>query len=231
MATHDETHSGHRTNVLRAMVLGANDGIISTACLVLGVAASDASKTAIMTAGVAALVAGAASMALGEYVSVSSQRDTERADITKEKWELENLPERELAELTGIFESKGLRHDLARQVAVELTERDALAIHLAEELGITEHSNARPVEAAVSSAAAFSVGSAIPLIAMWLASESMRYVSTIAIVVVGLALLGFSGARFGGAKPQRPIARVIIGGMIAMGITMAIGSLFGAAVA
>ena len=231
MATHDETHSGHRTNVLRAMVLGANDGIISTACLVLGVAASDASKTAIMTAGVAALVAGAASMALGEYVSVSSQRDTERADITKEKWELENLPERELAELTGIFESKGLRHDLARQVAVELTERDALAIHLAEELGITEHSNARPVEAAVSSAAAFSVGSAIPLIAMWLASESMRYISTIAIVVVGLALLGFSGARFGGAKPQRPIARVIIGGMIAMGITMAIGSLFGAAVA
>ena len=213
------------------MVLGANDGIISTACLVLGVAASDASKTAIMTAGVAALVAGAASMALGEYVSVSSQRDTERADISKEKWELENLPERELAELTGIFESKGLRHDLARQVAVELTERDALAIHLAEELGITEHSNARPVEAAVSSAAAFSVGSAIPLIAMWLASESMRYISTIAIVVVGLALLGFSGARFGGAKPQRPIARVIIGGMIAMGITMAIGSLFGAAVA
>ena len=231
MAMHDETHSGHRTNVLRAMVLGANDGIISTACLVLGVAASDASKTAIMTAGVAALVAGAASMALGEYVSVSSQRDTERADISKEKWELENLPERELAELTGIFESKGLRHDLARQVAVELTERDALAIHLAEELGITEHSNARPVEAAISSAAAFSVGSAIPLIAMWLASEPMRYVSTIAIVVVGLALLGFSGAGFGGAKPQRPIARVIIGGMIAMGITMAIGSLFGAAVA
>ena len=231
MATHDETHSGHRTNVLRAMVLGANDGIISTACLVLGVAAANASKSSIMTAGVASLVAGAASMALGEYVSVSSQRDTERADISKEKWELENLPERELAELTGIFESKGLRHDLARQVAVELTERDALAIHLAEELGITEHSNARPVEAAVSSAAAFSVGSAIPLIAMWLASESMRYVSTIAIVVVGLALLGFSGARFGGAKPQRPIARVIIGGMIAMGITMAIGSLFGAAVA
>ncbi|MGA0710049.1 MAG: VIT1/CCC1 transporter family protein [Ilumatobacteraceae bacterium] len=231
MATHDETHSGHRTNVLRAMVLGANDGIISTACLVLGVAAANASKSSIMTAGVASLVAGAASMALGEYVSVSSQRDTERADISKEKWELENLPERELAELTGIFESKGLRHDLARQVAVELTERDALAIHLAEELGITEHSNARPVEAAVSSAAAFSIGSAIPLLAMWLASESLRYASTVGIVVVGLALLGFSGARFGGAKPQRPIARVIIGGLIAMAITMAIGNLFGAAVA
>ena len=231
MATHDETHSGHRTNILRAMVLGANDGIISTACLVLGVAAANASKSSIMTAGVASLVAGAASMALGEYVSVSSQRDTERADISKEKWELENLPERELAELTGIFESKGLRHDLARQVAVELTERDALAIHLAEELGITEHSNARPIEAAVSSAAAFSIGSAIPLLAIWLASESLRYVSTIGIVVVGLALLGFSGARFGGAKPQRPIARVIIGGLIAMAITMAIGNLFGAAVA
>jgi VIT1/CCC1 family predicted Fe2+/Mn2+ transporter len=213
------------------MVLGANDGIISTACLVLGVAAANASKSSIMTAGVASLVAGAASMALGEYVSVSSQRDTERADISKEKWELENLPERELAELTGIFESKGLRHDLARQVAVELTERDALAIHLAEELGITEHSNARPVEAAVSSAAAFSIGSAIPLLAIWLASESLRYVSTIGIVIVGLALLGFSGARFGGAKPQRPIARVIIGGLIAMAITMAIGNLFGAAVA
>ena len=213
------------------MVLGANDGIISTACLVLGVAAAASSKSAIMTAGVAALVAGAASMALGEYVSVSSQRDTERADISKEKWELENLPDRELAELTGIFESKGLRHDLARQVAVELTERDALAIHLAEELGITEHSTARPVEAAVSSAAAFSIGGAIPLIAMWLASESLRYVSTIGIVVVGLALLGFGGARFGGAKPQRPIARVIIGGLIAMAITMAIGNLFGAAVA
>ena len=213
------------------MVLGANDGIISTACLVLGVAAANASKSSIMTAGVASLVAGAASMALGEYVSVSSQRDTERADISKEKWELENLPERELAELTGIFESKGLRHDLARQVAVELTDRDALAIHLAEELGITEHSNARPVEAAVSSAAAFSIGSAIPLLAIWLASESLRYVSTIGIVIVGLALLGFSGARFGGAKPQRPIARVIIGGLIAMAITMAIGNLFGAAVA
>lgn len=213
------------------MVLGANDGIISTACLVLGVAASNASQTAIMTAGVAALVAGASSMALGEYVSVSSQRDTERADITKEKWELENLPERELAELTGIFESKGLRHELAKQVAQELTERDALAIHLAEELGITEHTTARPVEAAVSSAAAFSVGGAIPLLAMWLSPESMRYVATIGIVVVGLALLGFSGARFGGAKPQRPIARVIVGGLIAMAITMAIGNLFGAAVA
>ena len=231
MATHDELHSSHRANVLRAMVLGANDGIISTACLVLGVAASNASQTAIMTAGVAALVAGASSMALGEYVSVSSQRDTERADITKEKWELENLPERELAELTGIFESKGLRHELAKQVAQELTERDALAIHLAEELGITEHTTARPVEAAVSSAAAFTIGGAIPLLAMWLSAESLRYVSTIGIVVVGLALLGFSGARFGGAKPQRPIARVIIGGLVAMAITMAIGNLFGAAVA
>ena len=135
------------------------------------------------------------------------------------------------AELTGIFESKGLRHDLARQVAIELTERDVLAIHLAEELGITEHSTARPVEAAVSSAAAFTVGGAIPLLAMWLATQSVRYVSTISIVVVGLALLGFGGARFGGAKPQRPIARVIIGGLIAMTITMAIGKLFGAAVA
>ena len=170
-------------------------------------------------------------MALGEYVSVSSQRDTENADITKEKWELENLPDRELAELTAIFEHKGLSHDLARQVAVQLTERDALAIHLAEELGITEQSTAKPVEAAVSSAAAFSIGGAIPLLAMWLSSTSIRYVSTIGIVVAGLALLGFSGARFGGAKPQRPIARVIIGGLIAMAITMAIGKLFGAAVA
>ncbi|MFM8868276.1 MAG: VIT1/CCC1 transporter family protein, partial [Ilumatobacteraceae bacterium] len=161
----------------------------------------------------------------------SSQRDTERADINKEKWELENLPDRELAELTAIFEHKGLRHDLAKQVATELTERDALAIHLAEELGITEHSADKHVEAAVSSAGAFSVGSAIPLVAMWLASESLRYSATIGIVVAGLAALGFAGAKFGGAKPRRPIARVVIGGMVAMAITIAVGNLFGAAIA
>lgn len=231
MALHDEGHASHRVGSLRAMVLGANDGIVSIACLVLGVAASDASRNAILTAGIAGLVAGAASMALGEYVSVSSQRDSEMSDIAKETWELENTPERELAELTAIYQDKGLNHALAREVAVELTKKDALKIHLAEELGITEQSTAKPVEAAVSSAAAFSIGGAIPLIAMWLSSASLRYVSTIGIVVVGLALLGFSGARFGGAKPQRPIARVIIGGLIAMAITMAIGKLFGAAVA
>ena len=142
MALHDEGHASHRIGVLRALVLGANDGIVSIACLVLGVAASEASRNAILTAGIAGLVAGAASMALGEYVSVSSQRDSEMSDIAKETWELENTPDRELAELTAIYQDKGLPHGLAREVAVELTKKDALKIHLAEELGITEHNRA-----------------------------------------------------------------------------------------
>ena len=230
MSTHDEGHGGKRIGLLRAVVLGANDGIISTACLVLGVTAANASRSAILTVGLAGLVAGAASMALGEYISVSSQRDAEDANIAKEKWELANVPERELEELTAIYVHKGLNPDLARQVAEELTAGDALKIHLAEELGISEHSRAQPIEAMVGSAAAFAVGAAVPLIAIAISSTSNRIVVTIAIVVVALLGLGAAGARAGGAHPVRPIVRVVLGGLVAIGLTMAVGKLFGTSI-
>jgi vacuolar iron transporter family protein len=221
---------GHRVGWLRAMVLGANDGIISTAALLLGVAAADASRSAILTAGMAGLVAGAVSMALGEYVSVSSQRDSERSDIAKETWELEHMADHELEELTAIYESKGLSSDLAAQVALELTAHDALAAHLREELGITADDLANPIQAAWSSALAFSVGASIPLIAAAVASTSMRIVAIITVTLLSLVVLGYTGARLGGAKPTKSIARVVIGGAVAMAITMLVGKLFGAAV-
>ncbi|MCX6530539.1 MAG: VIT family protein [Actinobacteria bacterium] len=230
MSTHDEGHGGTRVGLLRAMVLGANDGIISTACLVLGVAAANASRSAILTVGLAGLVAGAASMALGEYISVSSQRDAEDANIAKEKWELANVPERELEELTAIYVHKGLNPELARQVAEELTAGDALKIHLAEELGISEHSRAQPVEAMIGSAVAFAIGAAVPLLAVAISSTSNRIAVTIAIVVFALLGLGAAGARAGGAHPMRPIVRVVIGGLVAMAFTMAIGKLFGTSI-
>lgn len=213
------------------MVLGANDGIISTACLILGVAAAEATRTSILTAGMAGLVAGAVSMALGEYVSVSSQSDAERADIAKEKWELETMPEHELDELTAIYAAKGLPQALAREVAEELTKHDALAIHLAEELGITDTTAARPVQAAAGSAVAFTVGASIPLITAAVASTQTRIVSTLVVVTFALAALGWAGARFGQAETGKPTIRVVIGGLIAMGITMFVGNLFGAAIA
>jgi vacuolar iron transporter family protein len=227
---HSEGHMGHRVGWLRAMVLGANDGIISTAALLLGVAAADASRSAILTAGMAGLVAGAVSMALGEYVSVSSQRDSERSDIAKETWELEHMADHELEELTAIYESKGLSSDLAAQVALELTAHDALAAHLREELGITADDLANPIQAAWSSALAFSVGASIPLIAAAVASTSMRIVAIITVTLLSLVVLGYTGARLGGAKPTKSIARVVIGGAVAMAITMLVGKLFGAAV-
>ena len=234
MARHRERHLSHRTGWLRAAVLGANDGIISIAALILGVAASDASRTAVITAGVAGLSAGALSMGLGEYVSVSSQRDTEEADIAKEVWELENVPERELAELTAIYMEKGLDHDLAEQVATALTEKDALRIHLIEELGITESTMARPWQAAFSSTAAFAVGGFIPLLAAILVPESMstlgRIAITLVVTVVALLALGLAGARAGGARPLRPTFRVVLGGILAMAVTMGIGKLFGTAI-
>jgi len=231
MSPHDEDHSSHRVGLLRAMVLGANDGIISTACLVLGVAAATAERSTILTAGMAGLVAGAASMALGEYVSVSSQRDSEQSDIAKEKWELEHTPDIELAELAGIYRKKGLPQALAHEVAVELTKHDALKTHLAEELGIHEATRARPVQASVGSAGSFAVGAAIPLIAVSLFTEAMRFTGTIAVVVLTLVALGVSSSKYGGAKPARPVLRVVIGGLIAIAVTMAVGRLFGAAVA
>lgn len=230
MALHDEGHASHRVGVLRAMVLGANDGIVSIACLVLGVAASDASRNAILTAGIAGLVAGAASMALGEYVSVSSQRDSELSDIAKETWELENTPERELAELTAIYQDKGLNHALAREVAVELTKKDALKVHLAEELGITEHNRAQPVQAAVTSAAAFTLGGAMPVVAVALGAASTRIWLTLAVSIAALVTLGSVGAHYGKASKRVSVRRVVVGGIVAMAFTMLVGKLFGAAV-
>ncbi|MBU6316639.1 MAG: VIT family protein [Acidobacteria bacterium] len=228
---HNEGHFGHRIGWLRAMVLGANDGIISTASLLLGVAAADASRSTILTAGMAGLVAGAISMALGEYVSVSSQRDSERSDIAKETWELEHQADHELEELTGIYQAKGLSRDLARQVAQELTEHDALGTHLRDELGISTDGLARPFQAAWSSMLAFSVGAGIPLAASAIATSGQRIVAIIAVAVASLLGLGYLGARLGGASPGRPVARVVVGGLIAMGVTMLVGKLFGAAVA
>ena len=231
MARHDEFHFGHRIGLLRAMVLGANDGIISTACLILGVAAANASRETIITAGIAGLVAGAASMAIGEYVSVSSQRDAEQADIAKEKWELEHTPEHELDELTAIYVSKGLSNQLARDVAVELTKGDALKAHMAEELGISHATMARPLQASVSSASSFSVGAAIPLVAAALASSSQRIATTIVVAVFALVALGVSSSKAGGAHPARPTARIVFGGLVAMAFTMAVGHFVGIAVA
>ncbi len=230
MAPHKERHLSHRANWLRASVLGANDGIISTAALILGVAASDASNAAVLTAGIAGLTAGSMAMGLGEYVSVSSQRDTERADIAKEIWELEHTPERELAELTAIYQERGLSHELARRVAVELTEHDALGTHLTEELGISEETLARPVQAAATSMLSFAVGASLPLIAAAFGTHGNRIALTLVVAVLGLLALGAAGARAGGAKPLRPTLRVVIGGIVAMGVTMAIGRLFGTAV-
>ena len=234
MARHRERHLSHRTGWLRAAVLGANDGIISVAALILGVAASDASRAAVLTAGIAGLSAGALAMGMGEYVSVSSQKDTEEADIAKEIWELENVPERELAELTAIYMEKGLEHDLAEEVAVALTEKDALRIHLIEELGITEATMARPWQAAFSSIAAFALGAFLPLLAAALvpdhSSTAVRIGVTLGVAVVALFALGIACARAGGAHPMRPVARIVLGGLAAMAITMGIGKLFGTTV-
>ena len=230
MVRHDEFHLGNRIDLLRATVLGANDGIISTACLILGVTAADASRGTIITAGVAGLVAGAASMAIGEYVSVSAQRDAEQADIAKETWELEHTPEHELDELTAIYKGKGLTQELARAVAVQLTKEDALKVHMAEELGITHLTLARPMQASVSSAGSFSVGAAIPLIAVALAASSQRITTTIVVAVFGLVALGVSSSKAGGAHPLRPTFRVVFGGLVAMAFTMAVGRLVGSAV-
>jgi VIT1/CCC1 family predicted Fe2+/Mn2+ transporter len=227
---HGERHYSHRSGWLRASVMGANDGIVSTAALILGVAAADSSRTVVLTAGVAALVAGALSMGLGEYVSVSSQRDTMRSDIAKERWELENVPERELAELTAIYRQKGLSPRLAREVAAELTHRDALNAHLSAELGITEQTRARPVQAALSSAAAFAVGAGLPLAAAALTGTEVQMSVIVVAALVALTVLGSAGALLGGARPWRPTARVVVGGGAAMALTMAIGHLVGTTV-
>lgn len=227
---HAEQHLSFRSNWLRAAVLGANDGILSTASLVLGVAASGASGSAIVTAGVAGLVAGAGSMAAGEYVSVSSQRDTEEADLRLERRELAADPEGELAELTAIYEARGLRSELALEVATELTAGDALEAHARDELGLPEDRRARPLQAAGASALSFAVGAILPLLAIGLFGSSIRVVACVVVTILALAGLGALGARLGGAPEIPAVIRVVFWGAVAMAATAAIGALVGAAV-
>jgi VIT1/CCC1 family predicted Fe2+/Mn2+ transporter len=231
-AAHVERHRSLRSGWLRAAVLGANDGITSTAALIVGVAAAGADRSAVFTAGMAALVAGAGSMAAGEYGSVSAQRDSEMADIAKERIELETMPERELNELTRIYIDKGLNPELAHEVAVELSKGDVLAVHMAEELGITHETVARPVQASVYSALSFAVGAAIPLIAVMLAGSTptARVVVTFIVALIALAGLGATGARAGGAPFGRATLRMLLLGGLAMAVTALVGKLLGTAV-
>lgn len=224
---HAERHLSHRENWLRAAVLGANDGVLSVAGLVIGVAAANGSLSAILTAGLAGTVAGALSMAAGEYVSVSSQRDAERADLRLEARELEQDPEGELAELAAIYERRGLSPGLSAQVARELSRDDRLATHARDELGIEVEAMARPLQAAWSSAVSFTVGAVVPLAAIGLVPGSARIQVTVAVTLVGLAILGAAGARLGGA-PTRPAAlRVLVWGALAMALTSGIGAAVG----
>jgi VIT1/CCC1 family predicted Fe2+/Mn2+ transporter len=220
-------HDAARLNWLRAGVLGANDGIISTAGLVVGVAGATTQIGPILVAGIAGLVAGAVSMALGEYVSVSSQRDAERALIEQERREVENDPQGELAELIGMYESKGLSHGTARAVAEELTDRDALAAHLDVELGLDPGALTNPVHAAISSGLSFTAGALLPLLAVSLAPASVRVAVTFAAVLVALAVTGGISARLGGARRLPAIVRLVVGGAVAMTVTYAVGRLLG----
>ncbi len=218
-----EGHLSYRSNWLRAAVLGANDGILSVSSLILGVDGSGASHRAVITAGVAAVVAGALSMAAGEYVSVSSQRDTENADVSMERRELEADPPAELLELTNIYERRGLSADLAAQVARALTAHDQLAAHVRDELGLEEDRRARPAQAAISSALAFTSGAVLPLIAAIIFAGSARTAATVAVTLIALAGLGLTGARVGGAEELPAIIRVTAWGAAAMAVTYAIG--------
>lgn len=229
LSRHAEPHRSLRGGWLRPTVLGANDGLLSTAALVVGVAtATDGAQEAV-TAGVVGLVAGALSMGAGEYVSVSSQRDAEVADRVAEERELADHPDEELDELVSIYEARGLSPPLARRVALELTERDALGAHVRDEIGLDDERRARPMQAALTSALAFVCGAIIPVLAVALAG-SLRVPATIVVTLVGLAGLGWAGASLGGAPPVRPALRVLGWGAAAMAISVALGSLIDAAV-
>jgi len=226
----DEPHGGGlatRLNWLRAGVLGANDGIVSTAGLVVGVAAATTARAPILTAGVAGLAAGAVAMALGEYVSVSSQRDTEQALLAKERAELAQDPDRELAELAGIYEAQGLSRETAELVARELTARDAYAAHIRAELGIDPNELTNPWHAAGASAISFTAGALLPVLAILLPA-GVRIPVTFVVVLLALALTGTISARLGGAPRNRAVARVVLGGALAMLVTFGIGQLVGA---
>jgi VIT1/CCC1 family predicted Fe2+/Mn2+ transporter len=224
---HLERHRTDRIGWLRAAVLGANDGIVSTASLVLGVAAAGASPKSILTAGVAGLVAGAMSMAAGEYVSVSSQADTERADLARERQELATVPEVEHEELTQIYVQRGLDAALAAQVATQLTAHDALGAHARDELGMSAAMAARPVQAGLASAATFAAGAAMPLLVALLAPASATMWAVAASSLLFLAVLGSLAARAGGASVRTAAARVTFWGAFAMALTAGVGALFG----
>ena len=219
-----------KANWLRAGVLGANDGIVSTAALVVGVAGATAERGPILTAGIAGLVAGAVSMALGEYVSVSSQRDSERALLQKERDELATSPAEELEELAAIYVAKGASVETARQLARELTDKDAFAAHVDVELGLDPEALVNPWHAAISSAAAFTLGSVLPLLAMVLSGAQVRVLITSVTVLVALAITGAVSARLGAARVGPAVLRLVLGGGLAMAVTYAIGRLVGAAV-
>jgi VIT1/CCC1 family predicted Fe2+/Mn2+ transporter len=228
--THRESHRSARIGWLRAAVLGANDGTISVASLVVGVAAAGAPQSSVLLTGVAGLVAGAMSMAAGEYVSVQSQADTESADIEREKHELKTQPKRELAELTSIYVSRGLDQRLARLVAKKLMSSDALGAHVRDELGITKTLRARPIQAALASAISFVVGAIVPIAAALLAPSAWVAEVSSATALVTLVILGGTAAYAGGASIVRGAMRVAFWGALAMGLTAGVGRLFGAAV-
>lgn len=231
MASHsahpDDPHFTHRTGWLRAAVLGGNDGIVSVASLILGVAAASPSRDAVLIAGMAALIAGAMSMAAGEYISVSSQADLEKADTLREKRALEDAPGAEFEELVGIYKERGLSHDTACAVASELTALDPLAAHLRDELGLTETQAARPLQAALASGATFSTAAAVPLATAALAPPEMLSTGVAAVSIVALAILGALGAKAGGAPVFPAVIRVVGWGVFAMAVTSAVGALFG----
>ncbi|HSH54287.1 MAG TPA: VIT family protein [Methylotenera sp.] len=224
---HSEYHRSHRIGWLRAAVLGANDGIVSTASLIIGVASAGATHETVLITGLAGLVSGAMSMAAGEYVSVSSQSDTEAADLTRERLELSNDHESELKELTGIYVGRGLTPDLAHQVAVQLTAHDALGAHARDELGIIDTTNARPIQAAVASASTFAMGAALPLLVTFFASETSTLIYVATASLAFLAALGGLAAKAGGANLWMGAARVAFWGVLAMAATACVGHLFG----
>jgi VIT1/CCC1 family predicted Fe2+/Mn2+ transporter len=222
-----DNHYIHRSNWLRAAVLGANDGIISISSLAIGVAAASSTREPIILAAVAGLVAGALSMAAGEYVSVSSQTDTEKADIEREKQELEEMPDEELNILTEIYERRGLKRETARQVAIELTEKDALAAHVRDELGINEISQANPIQAALASGAAFSVGGVLPLLVILLAPVRGMEYWLYSFTTLFLVILGTTAAKTGGSGIAKAVLRITVWGTIAMGLSALVGYIFG----
>lgn len=226
MVKHSEPHKIHRIGWLRAAVLGANDGIVSTASLIVGVAAAGASSQSILIAGVAGLVAGAMAMAAGEYISVSSQADTERADLDRERHELATAPEREHAEMTAMYVARGLDHDLASAVTTQLMAHDALGAHSREELGLSETVAARPVQAALASACTFAVGALLPLLIVLVAPKGTLMWTVSGSALVFLALLGALAAQAGGAPIMTGAARVTFWGALAMAVTAGVGALF-----